>query len=100
VTVVTPRSGFDVGYYLDRTAGERTAGGYNLNAAQLGEPDGRWFGRGAEALGLADGQVVRRESCLAVYQMTDPRTGERLPGRLPGGGLLGSLTQELAELLT
>src|SRR5947208_11558975 len=85
MTVVTPRSGFDLEYYLNRTAGEKTGGGYYLNAAQQGEPDGRWFGTGAEALGLRDGQVVRRDPYLAVYTMTDPRSGERLPGRAPGG---------------
>ncbi len=85
MTVATPRSGFDLEYYLNRTAGEKTAGGYYLNAAQQGEPDGRWFGKGAEALGLWDGQVVRKEPYLAVYTMTDPRSGERLPGRAPGG---------------
>jgi hypothetical protein len=85
MTVVTPRSGFDLEYYLNRTAGEKTAGGYYLNAAQQGEPDGRWFGKGAEALGLRDGQVVRKEPYQAAYTMTDPRTGERLPGRAPGG---------------
>jgi hypothetical protein len=85
MTVVTPRSGFDLEYYLNRTAGEKTGGGYYLNAAQQGEPDGRWFGKGAEALGLRDGQVVRKEAYLAAYTMTDPRTGERLPGRAPGG---------------
>jgi hypothetical protein len=85
MTVATPRSGFDLEYYLNRTAGEKTGGGYYLNAAQQGEPDGRWFGKGAQALGLRDGQVVRREPYLAVYTMTDPKTGERLPGRAPGG---------------
>lgn len=85
MTVVTPRSGFDLEYYLNRTGGEQTGGGYYLNAAQQGEPDGRWFGAGAEALGLRDGQVVRREPYLAAYTMTDPRSGERLPGRAPGG---------------
>jgi conjugative relaxase-like TrwC/TraI family protein len=84
LTVATPRSGFDLEYYLNRTAGEKTAGGYYLNAAQQGEPDGRWFGKGAEALGLADGQVVTKDPYLAVYNMIDPRTGERLPGRAPG----------------
>jgi hypothetical protein len=84
MTVVTPRSGFDLEYYLNRTAGEKTGGGYYLNAAQQGEPDGRWFGMGAEALGLRDGQVVRREPYLAVYSMIDPQTGEQLPGRARG----------------
>src|SRR5262252_1716257 len=84
MTVVTPRSGFDLEYYLNRTAGEKTGGGYYLNAAQHGEPDGRWFGKGAQALGLRDGQVVRKDPYLDVYTMTDPETGEKLPGRAPG----------------
>ena len=64
--MVTPRSGFDLEYYLGR-AGEKTAGGYYLIAAQEGEPPGRWFGKGAEALGLTDGQVVdQTATCLAA----------------------------------
>ena len=43
MTVVTPRSGFDLEYDLNRTGGEKT-GGYYPNAAQHGEPDGRCFG--------------------------------------------------------
>lgn len=85
MTIAAPRSRFDLEYYLNRTAGEKTGGGYYLNAAQQGEPDGRWFGKGAEALRLRDGQVVRREPYLAVYTMTDPRSGERLLGQAPGG---------------
>src|SRR5260370_12203875 len=85
MTVVTPRGGFDLEYYLNRTAGERTAGGYYLNAAQQGEAEGRWFGKGAEALGLRDGQQVKRDPYLAVYSMGDPRTGEKLPGPAPSG---------------
>ena len=61
---VSAESGFDPGYMLkgqsEQAAGERTAGGYYLNAAQEGEPPGRWFGKGAEALGFADGQLVER----------------------------------------
>src|SRR6266487_247007 len=84
VTVVTPRSGSDLEYYLNRAGGEKTAGGYYLNAAQLGEPPGRWFGKGAEALGFADGQIVERDPYLAAYQQSDPQTGEQL-GRAPNG---------------
>lgn len=83
MTMVTPRSGYDLEYYIDRV-GEKTAGGYYLNAAQQGEPPGRWFGKGAETLGFTDGQTVEREPYLAVYQQTDPRTGEKL-GRAPNG---------------
>src|SRR5260221_13295460 len=75
MTVVTPRSGFDLEYYLNRVHGERSPGGYYLNAAQQGEAEGRWFGKGAQALGLRDGQQVKREPYLAVYNIVDPRTG-------------------------
>src|SRR5262249_5716553 len=54
-------------------------------AGEGGGAEGRWLGTGGEALGLRDGQVVRREPYLAAYTMTDPQTGERLPGRAPGG---------------
>jgi len=85
---VSAESGFDPGYMLkgqaEQAAGERTAGGYYINAAQAGEAPGRWFGKGAEALGFAEGQVVEAAPFLAVYQQVHPVTGERM-GRAPGG---------------
>ncbi len=83
MTVASARSGYDAEYYLNRSA-ERTAGGYYMNAAQAGEPPGRWFGKGAEALGLADGQAVAAEPYRSVYAQVNPQTGERM-GRAPGG---------------
>jgi hypothetical protein len=84
--VVTVAKGYDLGYVW-KTQGEaaavRTMGGYYLNAAQAGEPPGRWWGPGAQALGFASGQVVQREPYEAVYQQIDPRTGARL-GRARG----------------
>jgi hypothetical protein len=59
---------------------------YYIDAAQAGEPPGRWWGPGAHALGLASGQTVDRKPYDAVYQQTDPRTGARLGrprGRYP-----------------
>ena len=85
--VVTAASGFDLGYVWksqgSQAAPERSAGGYYINAAQAGEPPGRWWGRGAEALGFRTGQVVERRAYELVYRQLDPRTGERL-GRSPG----------------
>jgi len=85
---VSAGSGFDPGYMLkgqaEQAAAERTAGGYYINAAQAGEAPGRWFGKGAEALGFAGGQVVEAAPFLAVYQQVHPVTGERM-GRAPGG---------------
>jgi hypothetical protein len=66
--VVTAVSGYDLSYVW-RGAGkkpERSAGGYYMNAAQAGEAPGRWFGPGAEALGLADGGRVDRDPYDAV----------------------------------
>jgi hypothetical protein len=83
VTVASARSGYDAEYYLNPGA-ERTAGGYYLNAAQAGEPPGRWFGKGAETLGLADGQPVSAEPYRSVYAQVNPQTGQRM-GRALGG---------------
>ncbi|MGH3187443.1 MAG: MobF family relaxase [Streptosporangiaceae bacterium] len=79
--VVTVAKGYDLGY-IWKTQGEagagRTMGGYYINAAQAGEPPGRWWGPGAQALGLTPGQIVQRAPYEAVYQQIDPRTGARL----------------------
>jgi conjugative relaxase-like TrwC/TraI family protein len=82
--VVTVAKGFDLGYVW-KTQGEaagRTSG-YYINAAQAGEPPGRWWGPGAQALGLTPGQIVQRAPYEAVYQQIDPRTGAKL-GRARG----------------
>ena len=83
--VVTIAKGYDLGYIWktqDHAAG-RATGGYYLDAAQAGEPPGRWWGPGAQALGLTPGQTVDRQPYDAVYRQTDPRTGARL-GRARG----------------
>lgn len=85
--VVTAVSGYDLGYVWKgqgtQPQPERSAGGYYINAAQQGEPPGRWWGPGAQALGFAAGQVVERAPYEQVYRQIDPRTGERM-GRSPG----------------
>ena len=82
--VVTVAKGYDLGY-IWKTQGEpraeHTSGGYYIDAAQAGEPPGRWWGPGAEALGFRAGQVVERKPYDAVYQQRDPRTGQRLGRR-------------------
>jgi hypothetical protein len=84
VTVVTAKSGYDLGYVWRQQgrAPERSTGGYYINAAQAGEAPGRWLGKGAEALGLAPGREVELEPFTAVYGQRDPETGEQL-GRAP-----------------
>src|ERR1022692_3512157 len=85
--VVTAASGFDLGYVWkgqgERAVPERSAGGYYINAAQAGEPPGRWWGPGAKAPGFSEGQVVERGPYELVYRQIDPRTGEKL-GRSRG----------------
>jgi hypothetical protein len=88
--VVTVAKGYDLGYVWKNQAqnggAEKTVGGYYINAAQHGEPPGRWWGPGANALGFTGGQVVTRGSYDAVYQQRHPVTGEKL-GRARGNYL-------------
>jgi len=84
--VVTVAKGYDLGYIWKtqgEAAGRATSGGYYIDAAQGGEPPGRWWGPGAQALGFTPGQVVQRTPYEAVYQQIDPRTGAKL-GRSRG----------------
>ena len=87
--VVTVAKGYDLGYIWKTQAEHhagRTTGGYYINAAQAGEPPGRWWGPGAQALGFTPGQIVQRKPYDAVYRQIDPRTGARLGrprGRYP-----------------
>jgi TrwC relaxase len=67
-----------VGSAASRADTEKASGGYYIDAAQAGEPPGRWWGPGARALGFADGQVVQRRPYDSVYQQRDPRTGAKL----------------------
>jgi hypothetical protein len=85
--VVTVAKGYDLGYMWKnrgQVGVERTTGGYCINAAQAGEPPGKWWGPGTEALGFIAGQVVERRPYDAVYQQRDPRTGDKL-GHARGG---------------
>ena len=85
--VVTVAKGYDLGYiWKTQHSTERTIGGYYINATQAGEPPGRWWGPGAQALGFAPGQVVEPAPYDAVYQQLDPQTGGKLGrprGRYP-----------------
>jgi conjugative relaxase-like TrwC/TraI family protein len=95
--LVSAVSGYDLAYVWKglQGQGEHTSGGYYINAAQSGEPPGHWFGRGAQALGFATGQLVDRRPYEAVYQQIDPRDGSRL-GRSPGG--YAKFAENLARL--
>jgi DNA replication protein DnaC len=80
--------GFDSAYPM-KAVGKNEAGhSYYLSPTQQGEPHGRWFGKGAEALGLAPGSKVEElpYKRLVTYR-TDPRDGTTQLGRAPGKGL-------------
>ena len=87
--VVTVAKGYDLGYIWKTQTqhnAERTTGGYYINAAQAGEPPGRWWGPGAQAFGFAPGQIVLRTPYDAVYRQIHPQTGAKLGrprGRYP-----------------
>jgi hypothetical protein len=96
--VVTVAKGYDLAYIWKtqaEAAPARRTGGYYLNAAQAGEPPGRWWGPGAQALGLGPGQVVQRAPYEAVYRQIDPRTGSQL-GR--PRGRYATFAEHLARL--
>jgi conjugative relaxase-like TrwC/TraI family protein len=96
--VVTVAKGYDLGYVWKnqgQATAEQTTGGYYINAAQAGEPPGRWWGPGAKSLGLAAGQAVERTPYDAVYSQVDPQTGAKL-GRPRGS--YAKFTDHLARL--
>ena len=60
--VVTVAKGYDLGYAWKnqgQAAAEQTTGGYYINAAQAGEPPGRWWGRDPAK------SFIRSEAALA-----------------------------------
>jgi hypothetical protein len=95
---VTVAKGYDLGY-IWKTQGEvaaaRTMGGYYINAAQAGEPPGRWWGPGAQALGLTPRPSREARIVRGGLPAIDPRTGARL-GR--PRGRYARLADHLAQL--
>lgn len=107
--VVTVKSGFDLGYVWAAQGGagpgqERQAsGGYYIDAAQAGEPPGRWWGPGVGHLGQVQGAEVDRVAYDAIYSQVDPVTGQHL-GRKPANYGVGQEDEgryaaRLAELV-
>ncbi len=76
--VTTIVKGYDLDYAW-KNAGSARAADYYIHASEEGEPPGRWWGPGAEALGFARGQRVDREPYDLLF-------GER---RGPDGAQLG-----------
>ncbi|HEV8526296.1 MAG TPA: MobF family relaxase [Actinomycetes bacterium] len=76
--VATIAKGYDLDYVW-KNVGSARAADYYIQAFEAGEPPGRWWGPGAEALGLSRGQRVDREPYDLLF-------GER---RAPDGARLG-----------
>jgi TrwC relaxase/AAA domain len=76
--VATIAKGYDLDYVW-RNVGSARAADYYIHAVEEGEPPGRWWGPGAEALGFVRGQRVDREPYDLLF-------GER---RGPDGARLG-----------
>jgi AAA domain/TrwC relaxase len=86
--VATLSKGYDLDYIwkqVDRGPAKDAAGYYIQASESGGEPPGRWWGRGAAALGLEPGQVVEREAYDLLFGARRAPDGTQL-GRAPGGG--------------
>jgi hypothetical protein len=88
--VATLSKGYDLDYIwkqVDRGP-VKDAASYYIQASEYGgEPPGRWWGRGAAALGLEPGQVVERETYDLLF-------GER---KAPDGTQLGQTAGQRPE---
>ncbi len=92
--VATLSKGYDLDYVWRQVgpAAGRSAADYYIQASESGgEPPGRWWGPGAEALGFTQGQLVEREPYDLLFGERKAPDGTQL-GRLPRGG------QEAADL--
>ena len=86
--IATLSKGYDLDYIWRQVdlGLARDAAGYYLQASESGgEPPGRWWGPGAQALGLEPGQVVEREPYDLLFGGRKAPDGTPL-GRPPGDG--------------
>jgi hypothetical protein len=89
---VTIAPGYDAAYpwqTIGAAEGGKSSTGYYMAPAEGGgEPPGRWWGKGAAALGLKPGSVVERQAYdLLVDRRLDPRDGIGKLGRSPQKGI-------------
>jgi AAA domain/TrwC relaxase len=86
--VATLTKGYDLDYIWRQVDPDlaKDAAGYYIHASEGGgEPPGRWWGPGAQALGLEPGQVVEREPYDLLFGERKAPDGTPL-GRPPGSG--------------
>jgi hypothetical protein len=83
--VGTLHKGFSIEYawaQVGSAADRRQAGAYYIGAAEGGEPPGRWWGPGAQALGFRKGQEIERKPYDLVFgERVHPADGTRLGRR-------------------
>jgi conjugative relaxase-like TrwC/TraI family protein len=86
--IATLSKGYDLDYIwkqVDRGP-VKDAAGYYIQASETGgEPPGRWWGPGAQALGLEPGQVIERKPYDLLFGEHKAPDGTLL-GRAPGDG--------------
>src|SRR5689334_17024751 len=86
--VATLSKGYDLGYIwkqVDRGP-VKDAASYYIQASETGgEPPGRWWGPGAQALGLEPGRTVERKPYDLLFGERKSPDGTQL-GRPPGNG--------------
>jgi conjugative relaxase-like TrwC/TraI family protein len=86
--IATLTKGYDLDYIwrqVDQSASKDAAGYYIQASESGGEPPGRWWGPGAQALGLEHGQTVEREPYDLLFGERKAPDGTPL-GRPPGSG--------------
>ena len=86
--VATLSKGYDLDYIwkqVDRGLVKDAAGYYLQASVSGGEPPGRWWGAGAQALGLEPGQVIERGAYALLFGQRRAPDGIQL-GRPPGNG--------------
>ena len=86
--VATLSKGYDLDYIwrqVDRTLTKDAAGYYIQASESGGEPRGRWWGPGAQALGFEPGQTVERKTYDLLFGQRKAPEGTPL-GRPPDGG--------------
>src|SRR5690242_461576 len=86
--VATLSKGYDLDYIwknVDRGPAKDAASYYIQASETRGEPPGRWWGPGAQALGLEPGQRIEREPYDLLFGERKGPDGTPL-GRPPGGG--------------
>jgi conjugative relaxase-like TrwC/TraI family protein len=86
--IATLSKGYDLDYIwkqVDRGPAKDAAGYYIQANESGGEPPGRWWGPGAQALGLDPGQAVERKPYDLLFGERKAPDGTQL-GRPPGSG--------------